>query len=138
MAYDKMWSAEYVKQHPGGFHYEGYSTPLIDDCRKKKTDSYSGFIESIYREIVSGVERGCDYDFIILHNLDDFEMLSSLRNDLQDEIDKIDLDCLVFSSPKGKGEVEGNGNYLVDVGWFVENGWLGDLDERVNTRRQIV
>ncbi len=130
-----MWSAEYVRQHPGGFYYEGCSVPLKEDCRKKKTDSYSGFVESLYREIVSGVERGCDYDFIILHNCGDFGMLISLRNDLQRKIDGIDLDCLVFSSPKGKTEVRSKRNYLVDVGWFVENGWLGNLEEKVSTQR---
>tara|TARA_Y100000310_G_C20278505_1_gene621463 strand:- start:126 stop:542 length:417 start_codon:yes stop_codon:yes gene_type:complete len=137
MVYDKIWSAEYVRKNSGGFRYEGYSVPLRKECRKTKTDSYLGFVEELYRGILFGIEGGCSYDFVILHNCDDFKLMDSLYEDLQERINGEGLDCLVFSSPKSKEEVGSKGNYLVDVGWFVENGWLGDLEEKVNTQRQI-
>jgi len=146
MVYDKIWSAAYIKNNPGEFKpkhftewddYESDSDLAIKELSKNKTDSLSSFVDNIYGRLVLGMEKGRDHGNVILHNYADAGVMGFLHTSLQSKINDGGLDCLVFTAPNNHRDIEDlEENYLVDVGRFVDNGWLGDLEERTSISRR--
>ena len=133
-----MWSAEYVKQHPEGFNYQGYSAPLKEPIKKKSEVSYP-----FYQGFIEGVEKGCDYNGFIFYNASK-EILDCLSEGLREVFAMQSIDLPVYGLegyskdylPWNDEQWEGYYYYYVDVGGCVECG-LVDLEKIVSTQRRI-
>src|SRR3989344_8772408 len=108
------------------------------DYKYAKTNSYLGFINNICEEMIGGVERGYHYEGVVLHNSSSF-LLEDLSRAVAKKLKEsfLDLPIFNFEIPPERFKpynLRGNnkGYHFIDIDYFVERGWLGDLEERLN------
>jgi len=142
MVYDKRWSKKFIEDHGNDFSFEPFHYPLKLGYKGTKTNSYLGFINNICVEVIGGVEREYRYEGIVLHNSSPL-LLEVLSMELVKKLRESSLDLPVFNfeipperfKPYNfRGDKEGY--HFIDIDYFVERGWLGDLEERLNILRQ--
>ncbi|MEM3112892.1 MAG: hypothetical protein QXI33_00515 [Candidatus Pacearchaeota archaeon] len=94
-------------------------------------DSFSKNIFDEFCLCLSNPDIARRFDGIILYGLDDFYTLNYIREKVSGFLNEQNLDYLVIASPSLPEDFptlhhkSNNNKYqLVDVGWFVKQGWL--------------
>lgn len=109
--------------HPVYKNPEEFSRSLVDDilacCNKK----------------VFHKSQSEEYKEIVFYNCPDLNLLSEVEENVSRQLRGHSFDISVFSLPDVTDIRKtlfdpGNGNYYgIDIGWFIEQGWLDDQED---------